>query len=580
MKQHRYITVNTGWFLLLLTLLVACRREETEPLDFNSPELVWDPADSNAVNAQAYLRGVYGTLPGGFNRIAGDFLDNAAGEAVTSRNTVTGTTVAFFTNGALTANNYPDNYWSRGYAGIRSANIFLTNIDKVPVRAAAPTRNKAWKAEVRFIRALHYWELVKRYGGVPLIGDNVFNYTDNLQLPRNTFEACVNYIVSECDAIKEDLRAVGAIADAELGNIHKSCAVALKMRVQLYAASPLFNGGGVSGDANRKALTGFTTADPGRWQKVIDTYNEFNSLGYYNLNTTFFNVFNAKKNTEVILAKQSPNNFDLELSQSPVGFTAPNVSLGQTSPTQELVNAFPTLKGGTITEDIKTAGNPTGYDAASPYVNRDPRLGWTVFFNGTMWQRRPVETFEGGKDKPNAINTTQTRTGYYLRKFLGDFGNATAYSNQSHNFPLFRYAEIILNYAEALNEMGRTEDAVTQIGLLRKRAGITAGSPARYGIKTSITQEEMRTLIQNERRIELAFEEHRFYDIRRWKIAPQVLQGNMTGVTITKDPVGGTLTYTYNKPVEAMSFNNRLYYMPLPYDEVLKNPNLVQNEGW
>ncbi len=213
-------------------------------------------------------------------------------------------------------------------------------------------------------------------------------------------------------------------------------------------------------------------------------------------------------------------------------------------------------------------------------LNRDPRLAATVFYNGLQWLGRAVQTYEGGLDKPNnpTITPVQTRTGYYLRKFLGNFTTGTAFSTQSRNFPLFRYTEIVLTYAEALNETGQVEAAVTQINRLRARAGITAGTPARYGIKTGITQAEMRTLIQNERRIELAFEEHRFWDIRRWKIADQVLNNTtLTGMKITNN--GTSLTYQ-TIPVAITAFYNRLYHMPIPYDEITKNTKLIQNEGW
>ncbi len=332
-------------------------------------------------------------------------------------------------------------------------------------------------------------------------------------------------------------------------------------------------------------MTGYPTADPTRWQKVIDAYNEFTALGYYTLvssgtPTAFASIFTTRKSTEIIFAKQAALNYTLEGTQSPVGYVVANVrSQGLTSPTQNFVNAFPTIKGGYITDDVKSTTNTTGYDSTNPYANRDPRLAATVFYNGLAWLNRNVQTYQGGLDKPNNIGIApvQTRTGYYLRKFLGNFTTSTAFSNQSHNFCYFRYAEIILNYAEALNETGQTANAVTQIIRLRTRAGITAGTDGRYGIKAGITQTEMRTLIQNERRIELAFEEHRFWDIRRWKIADQVLGTTLNGISITNN--GTTLSYQ-TVPVLTPVFTNKMYHMPIPYDEMLKNQQLIQNEGW
>jgi hypothetical protein len=556
----------------LLVLTGACRKYETQPKDWFTAELTFDSLDKNGVVAGYALNNIYTYLPNGYNWIAGDYLDAGTDDALPS--TYNGP-VENFSKGTITLTNNPDNYWATAYYGIRRANIFLQNIGAVPI---PNTTKQYWKAEARFLRAYFYWELLKRYGGVPLLGDAVFGLNDDIEIPRNTFAETVDYIVGECAAIKDSLRA-DPVSDSEWGRASKGAAVALKCRVLLYAASPLFNGGGIESDPVKKALTGYLTADATRWQKVVDAVTEFKALGYFALLSGgtapagFINVFINKKNTEIIFAKQNGNNFSLEIQQSPVGYVVSNIaSWGFTSPTQNFVDAFPMKNGLAINE----AGS--GYNAANPYTNRDPRLDATVFYNGMNWLNRRVQTYQGGADKPDnpGIAPVQTRTGYYLRKFLGNFATSTAFSNQSHNFPIFRFAEILLNNAEALNELNQVEPAVAEIIKLRQRAGITAGTNNRYGIKAGITQSEMRTLIRNERRIELAFEEHRFWDIRRWKMADQVLNTPLTGVKITN---GTSLTYqiiTVANPV----FTNRLYHMPIPYDEIMKNPKLIQNEGF
>ncbi|WP_022824505.1 RagB/SusD family nutrient uptake outer membrane protein [Hymenobacter norwichensis] len=540
----------------------ACERVETEPRDYIREDLVWDEKDRNATLAIFFLNDVYNYIPGGFNRIGsgnGDFLDAGAGDAVPSR---INRPVEFYTNGSVSSINNPDPYWANSYAGVRRVNIFLANIDKVPTTAI---NLQYWKAEVRFIRAMLWFELLKRYGGVPLIGDRILTVDDDLELPRNTYAEVLDYIVSECDAIKGLLR-VEPIADSDWGRIPRGAAMALKARVLLYAASPLYNGGATNGSP----LNGLPTADATRWQSVVAACEELRALNYYALQSSFNNVFTVKKNTEIILAKQSGNSTNIESLNAPIGYGAPTASQGLTSPTQNLVDAFPTLTGRSITE------TGTDYNAATPYANRDPRLALTVFANGSRWLNRSVETFDGGRDRP-AGSAVQTRTGYYLRKFMADFSNNTTYTNQSHNFPLFRYAETLLTYAEALNEVGRTENAVTQLIDLRRRAGITAGTNSRYGIKAGITQAEARELIRNERRIELAFEEHRFWDVRRWKIGETALNGPLFGVQIVRN--GTALTYN-RQQVSTMTFRSNLYYMPIPYDETTKNRNLTQNPGW
>lgn len=575
---------------LLITLgfsiaLSSCKKYETEPKDWFTEDLTFDTLDKNGIVTLYNLNNIYNNIPNGFTRINGEYLDAATDDAVPSR---FNTTVDYLSKGAINAQVNPEeaigtgfeSSWANYYAGIRRANIFMKDVGRTPVTAANKT---IWKSEARFLRAFFYFELLKRYGGVPILKDTILTLNDDIRLPRNTFAETVDYIVSECDAVKNDMRNPVTLATTDWGRVSKGAAVALKSRVLLYAASPLFNGGGIEADAAKKALTGYPTADNTRWQKVVAACDEFNDIkngaaNYYTLlssgtPTAFISLFITKNPVEVIFAKQSANSTNLEFSQSPVGYLSSNQkSQGFTSPTQDFVDAFPMANG----LDINQAGS--GYNAATPYASRDPRLAATVFYNGLAWLGRNVETFEGGRDKPNntAVSAAQTRTGYYLRKFLGNYATGTAYSAISHNFPIFRFGEIILNKAEALNELGQTEAAVTEIIKIRQRAGITAGTGSRYGIKAGITQTEMRTLIQNERRIELAFEEHRFWDVRRWKIAPVVYDKMLKGVRITN---GTTLSYQ-SIDVSKLTWNNRMYHMPIPFSEISKNPSLVQNEGW
>ncbi len=551
-------------FAIALSLTVSCKKYEQTPLEGIRPGAVYDPLDKNGDFARQVLNDLYTSLPDGFARVGGDFLDAGTDDAVPSR---PNRTVEFYSNRRLNSNNNPDEQWADEYRAIRVANEFLANVDVVPV--GNPTL-QYWKAEARFIRAMNYFELVKRYGGVPLIGDRILSPEDNLQIPRNTFAQCVDYIVSECDAIKGLLR-TEPVADSDLGRITRGCAFALKARMLLYAASPLYNGGGISGDAVKKALAGYPAYDANRWNTALAATQDLINLNAYSLTSTFNGVFIARKNAEVILARQRARTFDIESNNSPVGYTTP-LSLGYTSPTQDLVDAFPMLNGAAITD----AGS--GYSADNPYAGRDKRLDFTVFYNGIRWLSRPVELFDGGRDRPGGV-AVQTRTGYYLKKYMADFSNATAYSTQDHNFIIFRYGEVLLNYAECLNEAGRTTDAYAPLRTLRQRAGITAGTGSAFGIRAGLSQAEMRAFIQNERRVEMAFEEQRFWDIRRWKIAEQVLNGTtLRGTRITRTSTG---TFTYAPAaVTTTAFTPNFYMMPIPYSEIIRNRSLIQNEGW
>lgn len=556
--------------LLTITLIISfsscTKRLNQVPEDRTYESDVFDPKDKLGTLSTAYLLGIYSFLPAGFARLDGDFLDAATDDAVPSSNRAS---VVVLNNGQLTASNYPDNNWDNNYTIIRRCNVFLTNISVVPIAADIMKRQVA---EAHFLRAFAYWEMVKRYGGVPLIGDKIFSLDDNISIPRNTFAECVDYIAAECDLAITGLPAGSTIAAGEFGRAPKEAAMALKCRLFLYAASPLYNGGGVETNAQLKALTGYPTVDANRWQNVITAAEALIAVGYYKLPagtgaTAYSSVFTTKINTDIIFSKQSAASVTIENANAPVGYVSPNTSNGRNSPTQNLLNAFPNADGSAYT------GSST---SLTQYTGRDPRLQSIIFYNGVNWLSRAVQTFENGLDKPNTALKTQTRTSYYLRKFMGDFSTSTNYANQSHNFPYFRYAEVLLSYAEALNEVGRTEDAVKQLILVRARAGITAGTGSRYGIKAGIGQAELRDLIRNDRRIELCFEEHRFWDLRRWKLS-SALGASLQGLQLTQN--GNNYDVQLINVAQPV-FQNKYYHMPIPYSETTKNTKLIQNEGY
>jgi starch-binding outer membrane protein, SusD/RagB family len=550
--------------------LFSCKKyQDNGPLEYLVERDVFDSTDKNGTLAQQFLNDIYANMPTGFNRIDGNLLDAATDDAMPSQNGTTVDNIAYAR--ISSAVSHPDGAWSKNYTGIRKVNMFLNKIDIVPKPSDVPF----WKAEARFLRAFFYFELVKRYGGVPLVGDTVFNYTDDIQLKRNTFAECVDYIVAECDSIKGKVKAE-ALSASDWGRISRGAVLALKSRVLLYAASPLFNGGVAAGaSAEQKALMGYPTFSAERWQKAAQAALDIMNLSGapYSLETAYNNVFLNRRTKETILSYLRGTTSDVETNNGPVGFFNLASGNGRTSPTQELVDAFPMLNGKAITD------NTSGYVETTPYVNRDPRLALTVLYNGVQWLNRPIETFEGGLDKPNG-NSVQTRTGYYMRKFMGSFATATQYSAQNHNFVIFRFAETMLNYAEAQNEFAGPSAAVYKVLTdLRKRAGLTAGTNTLYGLKASMTKDEMREAIQTERRIEMAFEEQRYWDVRRWKIAGQVFNKNLTGLKITKT---GTNTFTYQRVVagKIVFVDPKMYLYPISFTETSKNSNLIQNFGW
>lgn len=555
-----------------LAAFVACKKDyEVIPLEKVTIEYVFDQDDSLGTYANRFLNSIYSKLSGGYNRVGGDLLDAASDDAISG---LTGTSAVLqlatgaYTSFATIADETP---WNNAYAAIRAASIFVSNIDVSPVKEKLPngySMRYAWKAEARFIRALFYFELLKRYGGIPLMGDKVRVLGDDVQVPRSAFADCVDYIVGECDAIRDSLRP-NPVAAPELHSHRatRGAAQALKARVLLYAASPLFNGQNI--DANNP-LTGYASYDKERWKLAADAARELIEEQKFALLPNFKNVFITQNNSEVIFFRQGGNNTDIENTNGPVGFAA--VARGRTNPTQELVDAFPTNTGLPITDPA------SGYNSNDPYTNRDPRLTMSVIYNGARWLNTEIQTFEGGQHRPGGAEPG-TKTSYYMRKFMGDFENATQYSNTSHDWIILRYAEVLLNFAEAENEYhGATAEVYQVLKDLRQRAGIAPGADGMYGLKENMTPEEMRDVIRNERRIELAFEEHRFWDIRRWKIAQQVYVNRLHGMSIIKE--GPVFNYNVVEVFRPIFSAPKMYLYPIPYDEVVKNDNMRQNPGW
>ena len=573
-----------GFGIVLVSL--SCEDDfESVPVEDFTLDFVFSSTDSLGTQAKKYLNSVYSQMESGHNRIdkglfgSGDYLDAATDDAISSSLDQNSATLRLATGRYTAASGVNgEMQWGYYYEGISSASTFITNIDRVPLRgnvigAAGSFRlRSAWKAEAKFIRALHYFELLKRFGGVPIVGDEPRKLGDDLELPRNTFQETVDYIVSELNSIRDSLRIRPVANAASEGHVvTKGAALALKARVLLYAASPLFNGGNID---SGNELTGYAGYDIERWKMAADAATEFmDDLPYYALNPDFANVFTTEGNTEVIFFRQGSENTEVEINNGPVGFSAPNDGKGRTSPTQNLGEAYPMLDG-------KEIGDPTSvytYNPLDPYAFRDPRLDKTVLHNASQWLNTQLETFQGGAHNPNSA-IQKTKTSYYLRKFMGNFEESSSYANVSHDWVMFRYAEILLDFAEAQNEYAGPSTDVYQVLIdLRARAGIEAGENGMYGLMENMSQDEMREAIHKERRLEMAFEEQRFWDIRRWKIGDEVYNQPFRGLVITQS--GPVLNYNI---VEVLNptFEERRYLFPIPYEEVINNDNMVQNPGW
>lgn len=533
---------------LLVLLTSSCEKDVLTQLPVERTDLsdIFSPKDKEGVLIDEYLTGIYAQLPRGFNRIGNNLLDAGTDDALSGDVAVTA--VDKFKTGQWGPSDLPENPWAASYSAIRRVNVLLANIGNSGI---AETKKDIFRFQARGLRTIFYFELVKRWGGVPLIGDKVFVLNDNLQLPRNTRAECVNYILSECEFLKDKLPAT--LTAVELGRLTKGAMLALKSRLLLYEASALYN----------------PSNDVTKWQAAAQAADELIKLNVYSLEANFGTMFTTRSNKEFILAFQQADNTSIESLNEPPGYK--RAGQGITNPTQNLVDAFPMLNGKAIDE----AGS--GYNPADPYKSRDPRFYLTIFHNGFSWLGSPIETFIGGKNNTRIGVGTGTKTGYFMRKFMTTSGSATGFSNATHNFPIFRYAEVLLNYAEAQNEVLAAPDATVYkvINDIRKRGGSTG-----VFAPGSLSKEQMRAIIRNERRIELAFEEHRFWDIRRWKIAETVLNGTLKGMKIIQNP-DKTLTYDPNVVVQNVKFDvAKMYLYPVPFVEIQKNSALVQNQGW
>ena len=451
--------------------------------------------------------------------------------------------------------------WARSYRSIRECNYALSILPNMPLSAGHKTRIEG---ELKFIRAFRYQDLIRNYGGVVLMGDKVVNLTDNLQDPslfkRASIKESIDYAAAQLDdaASKLPLNNDGSWL---LGRATKGAALALKSRLLLYAASPLYTAG--------------------TWANAVTAAQAVISLNKYGIYTGgYSNLFLINETNETIFARlytKNANHTHLEIANGPNGYGG----WAGNTPLQNLVDDYEMMDGKSITDPT------SGYDPTHPYANRDPRFAATVLYNGATYRGQTIDTFiPGGKDsKDGPDNWNTTKTGYYLKKFMNDaYPLQNPWGNAGFQpWIYFRYAEILLNFAEAANEAygpdavpsGSTLSARAAINQIRSRPGINM--PA---LATGLSQSQMRDAVRYERRVELAFEEHRFYDVRRWKIADVTENKPAGGVIITKN-ANGSFSYVPKVALDGRAFATKHYWVPIPRTEIqASGGQLQQNAGY
>ncbi len=432
--------------------------------------------------------------------------------------------------------------WDWGYTWVRTCNEFLDGLHKKGGKLSEATRQRA-EAEVRFFRAYVYFEMAKRYSAslilfpeLPALGDN--NHA------RSTEAEGWDFIAADLDYAAQYLPPT--VPSSLKGKLTKGAAYGLKARAMLYAK---------------------------RWKAATDAVEALDKLNQYDLYPDYGGLFNLKRsgnptNKESILefGYSSPNfGYSFDYFYCPPG----DKGYAQVSPTEDLVSAYQMADGADFNWN-----NPA--HAADPYTNREPRFYASILYNGTSWKGRTVQTFEGGTDGW-AVGGGTTCTGYYMKKlFDGSVKTQDAgFQPGELTFYFMRYAEVLLIYAEACAEQNRFDDALKALNRVRHRAGFTTDLVAG-------SKDEFMRLLRHERMVELAFEGHRFWDLRRWGLATTVLNGtNATGTKIVKKTDG---TFTYTK-VDVDNGRKRVYpekynRLPIPSSEISRNLLISQYDEW
>ena len=592
---------NNKFIVSLLLLCALCSLGCSK--DFLNTEIdVYQTPQSLATNPTimfSFANAFYTQLQWGYTALDNNLFAAASDEM--QETVVTGNTV-IFNVGALSANSNPDApIFKKYYDGIRAANFFLdysknyyttlsNNYDTVSnaLPFAQNIQNAVWfRAEAHVARAYYYGELIKRYGGVPIINQTQQTVSlDSMYVGQQSYDSCVNYIVNEIDSNKSNLQVnwkTSQFANYD-GRFTLGSALAIKARVLLFAASPLHN----------------PTNDPAKWIRAANALNDLitanNTLGLgYTLESSYAKYFDESSlsgasmpqtalslsSNETILALRSSASTTIESRNYPP-------LLLTTSPS-------PLCPSDNLVADYEYINKQS---TVSPYMNRDPRLAASIIYNGSIWCAYAINEQAGPAPYGGAFDPAKkaysTKTGYYLKKFLCDnasFINGAAYT---HVWVLFRWAEVLLEYAEALNEAygpdvvpaGFTMSARQAIMLVRNRASTRLPS-----IATAVTTDQMRPIIKHERRIELAFEDYRYWDLLRWGSstgvakdsidASVVLNGPIYGMQIGTNPTNNAATYT-RVVVGSRTFHAPTnYYYPFAYGDIINSKNkIIQNPGY
>jgi len=580
MKKYRLLYIILA---VVAIIPVGCTSIE----DYPDGRLDFEQIFQNQKLVGGYMNSCYGSISGssGDNYSDKTFLSSACDEAHDVGDVTNGAMYQWI-NGFVSAFNNPlasPEKWSY-YSPIRKCNIMIARIATANMNLE--DQRESYKGEAYGLRAFYYLQMIKNYGGVPIILDNASETDyDYSKLHRSTFSECALQIISDCQVTISNgtMGWHSGSSNNDRYRWSKAMSAAVMSETALFAASPLNNDGTLdwadAAEITKNALDSCLANGYSLYNATPEDATLSVAYGPYDL--YFLTAADVK-------GQEDPETIMTGRNQLAIwGYCGLPVTSGQTRagscPSQELIDSYETIDGklpilGYADEDhLQPIINPEAnlYDENNPYANRDPRLTATVYYNGAPFKvgdTTYVETFEGGNCALSSTSKRNTRTGYYMRKF----GNPTSNRNGNNDgyFRIFRLAELYLNYAEALNEASAStapDEAVDAVNTVRARVNMPA-------IPYGLTKAEFRIRVRNERRVEFAFEEQRFYDVRRWMILDST-DKVVTGMKATTDGKYERFVVSRRK-----SYTDKFLRFPIPGNEAIRLKTQTgldfQNSGW
>ena len=522
----------------------------------------------------------------------------------------------------LSANFGNGDYWNRYWAAIRKCAVFLSYIDGANVTSQSDKMR--WKAEAHVLRAYYYSELLRWYGtGLPIVREAYALDTDFGKVVKPSFYESVQFVIEDCNAALAISQLPWRITTAaEAGRMTKAVAEAIRARMILYAASPLYNDGQDHWDEayriTKEAVTNLKKNGYAFYDKV--NYPEFKEATAFlpNDGAALYNEYFTSTMEYTADPADRETIYQNKADQGAV-FQMDGIGINGdksgTNPSQELVDCYETVDGEPVLDlanpyedemHLTPNYNPENrtYDPQNPYENRDPRFYASIYYNGSRrhcyWKvtedPKCIENYPAEPGTRTRIIATypeepftglmgagqggqRTRTGYYERKFLHPYAAPTYPGSAGANFKMFRLGEAILNFAEAAAEAGHEDEAIAAVNEIRSRVGMP-------GLDAGLSGDELMLRIRNERRVELAMEGFRYYDVRRWSLPSGDLSETDRYLTAARVTRNGDGTYSYARQLvgERMCYQNKFLWLPIPLNEANLMTTLTgvnwQNPGW